>query len=231
MPLREFTVPYKTYVKQSLVESLKVVFDAHVDPLLKSTRVSIEYPNEKALYPAVIVRFFERQINNAGVGHYEILRVNNLDFKFKHYYYTGDIEFAIHALSSLDRDLISDSLVQTIGMGDLTDYTNRFFERIYNQDITEKPKAEYNFININSDTISGFGETQNPAPWQPEDVYVYQTSYRVGIAGEFYSLPPEQHAALGYVEEVDQYPYIKDLEDIPTGRPDDPAEWEPPLDE
>lgn len=228
----EKTVPYKTWVKRSLVEALREVFDDHPDVIVGRSNVTVEYPTEEARYPAIIVRFFERDINNAGVGHEEIITLDGNDYRFKHYLYTGDIEFAIHALSSLDRDLISDALVQTLTMGDLTAYTQRFFERIYNAEFDMYPKAEYNYINLNSDHISGFGETQTPAPWQPEDVLVYQTSYRIGIFGEFYSLPPENQDGLGYVEEVDEYPYVKDIESLPTGA-DDPAVWQPssPLDE
>lgn len=224
--LTEKTVPYKTYIKRSIVEALREVFDGHVDELIGKTRVTIEYPTEKASYPSIIVRFFERDIHNAGVGHDEILTVNGADFRFKHYLYTGDIEFAIHALSSYDRDLLSDSLIQTLGMGDLTAYTNRFFERIYEADLATYPKAEYNYINLNTDRISGFGETQTPAPWQPEDVLVYQTSYRIGVFGEFYSLPPVTGDGLGYVEHVDQYPYLTDIDPVPEGA-DDPAIWLP----
>jgi hypothetical protein len=229
MPLSEKTIPYKTFIKQSLVEALHKVFDDHVDDLLKKTKVTIEYPTSEAAYPAIIIRFFERDIKNAGVGHSEILSIDNVHWKFKHYLYSGDIEFSIHALSSLDRDLIADSLIQTLGMGDLTSYTEPFFKRIYNSNATH-PKALFNFINLNTDTISGFGETQNKAPWDPEDVYVYQTNYRCGIYGEFYSLPPAPGQEVGFVEEVDQYPYLQDLEDVPNPHPEDPAEWQPPFD-
>lgn len=225
MPQIEKTVPYKTYIKTAIVEALRGVFDAHVDEGLRSTKVTIEYPNDKARYPAIIVRFFEREISNAGVGHTEILTIDGNDFRFKHYFYSGDVEFAIHALSSYDRDLISDTLVQTIAMGDLLGYTKNFLNRINASDFTETPKAEYNYININTDRIQGFGETQTPAPWLPEDVLVYQTSYRCEVKGEFYSLPPTPGEAVGYVEEVDSYPYVEDLEPVPDGA-DDPAEWQ-----
>ena len=228
MPLNEQTVPYKTYVKRSLVEALRQVFVGHVDDLLKHTKVTIEYPTSEANYPAVIVRFFERDIKNAGIGHTEVLPVEGVNWKFQHYLYSGDIEFAVHALSSLDRDLIADTLIQTLGMGTLTEYTRNFFDRIYDANAT-RPEALYNFINLNTDTISGFGETQNLAPWDPEDTYVYQTNYRCGISGEFYSLPPALGEEVGLVEEVNQYPYVGGLEGIPTGA-DDPSEWQPPLD-
>ncbi len=228
MALLERTIPYKTYIKQTLVEGIRGVFNNHPDNLLKGVNATIEFPNEQASYPAVIVRFFEREIHNAGVGHYEVLTIDGADYKFMHYLYTGDIEFAIHALSSYDRDLVADSLVQTLTMGSLAPYTRRFGERIYPEPVEEYPKSEYNYIALNTDRITGFGETQTPAPWQPEDVFVYQTSYRCGVSGEFYSLPPETSDALGYVEQVNVFPWILDIETRPDGT-DDPAEWQPDL--
>jgi hypothetical protein len=228
MPLTEKTVPYKTWIKRSVVEALRQVFNDHVDELLRETKTTIEYPNEEAKYPAVVVRFYERQIKNAGIAHEEFIQLEEggASFKFKHYFYEGDLELVIHALSSVDRDLISDSIVQTIGMGELEEYTRRFFDRIYT-DVTQFPEANWNHLNINSDILSGFGETQKPAPWLPEDTLVYQSSYRIGIGGGFYSLPPELGGGLDYIEEVDTYPYIVGLEPKPTGA-DDPATWIPP---
>lgn len=225
MALSEKTVPYKTWVKQSVVEALRRTFNAHPDKLLQETNVTIEYPNEEAKYPAIVVRFFERDISNAGISHYEVLEINGSPYKFQHYFYTGDLEFAIHALTSVDRDLLADSLVQTLGMGDLSEWTANFFNRIYVDEFTQFPKGEYNHINVNSDKLQGFGETQNIAPWNPEDVMVYQASYRVGISGGFYSLPPAESASLGYVEEVDTFPYIGGVETVPTGRTDDSSQW------
>src|SRR3954466_1293644 len=136
----EKTISYKTYVKRALVEALRDVFAHHVDEALKETRVNIDYPRSEADYPTVIVLFFERQISNAGLAHVERLALNNPDgtpagnFKFQHYLYKGDLEFAVSGLSSLDRDLIADTLVQTLVFGHLAEYTNRFFRRIYTTD-------------------------------------------------------------------------------------------------
>ena len=41
-----------------MVESMREVFAGHPDKLLAKTKVSIEYPQDKNLYPSVIVRFF-----------------------------------------------------------------------------------------------------------------------------------------------------------------------------
>jgi hypothetical protein len=183
----------------------------------------------------VLIRFFERDITNAGVGHEEYVDLSLLDldgvsgvFKFKHYFYHADIEFAIMALSSLDRDLVADSVVQTIAMGTLEDYTNRFFNRIYPRESENQyPDSIWHYVNINSDQIQGFGEGQNVPVWGSEDDLVYQTSYRVRAFGEFYSVPPE--TPINIIEAVTQYPYIAGLEDVPTGDPDDGGQWVPPV--
>lgn len=223
--LPERTIHYKTFVKQSVVEALRAVFENHVDEMLRQTKVTIEFPKTLAAYPAVVVRFFERNISNAGVGHIERLPDKSDPpqyYRYKHYFWSGDIELAVYALSSLDRDLITDTLVQTIAMGELEAYTNRFFLRVYADDITY-PDAETNFININSDVIQGFGETQAQTPWSSEDDLIYQSSYRVGASGEFYSLPKGPH---GFVDEVTVYPYAKDIEEVPEGDENDPAAWD-----
>jgi hypothetical protein len=230
--LPQRTIKYKTYIKTALVEALRDVFGHHRDSYLSKTHVTIDYPRTEADYPALIVRFFERDIKNAGVGHEEMLTLTDADgvegrFRFKHSFYTGDLEFSVYALSSLDRDLIGDSLVQTIMMGNLEEYTNRFFGRIYT-DSDAYPDSTWHAININTDNVQGFGETQTQVPWASEDDLIYQTSYRVKVFGEFYSLPPD--LPLSFVQTVTQYPYIDGPEDVPTGDSQDQTEWLPPVD-
>jgi hypothetical protein len=205
------TLRYKTYVKEAIVEGLRAVFATHPDAILREkTKVNVDFSFEKTEFPAVIVRFYERSIVNAGIGHFELLEDPNNPGAFqkhKHMLYQGDIEFAIYALSSYDRDLISDAIVQIIMMADLEPYSELFYDRIYNQDPAQDAQSLLHFLNINSDQVAGFGETQQPAPWQPEDVYMYQSAYRVGIHGEFYSrVIPYQ--SFGLVEKVEMYPYM-----------------------
>jgi hypothetical protein len=222
----ERTIRYKTYIKRALVEALRPVLANHPDNDLRDTKVTIDFPMDKASYPSIIVRFFEREVKNIGVGHVEFIVQDgdSVKSKFKHYLYTGDVEFAIYGLSSLDRDLIADTVVQTLTMGDLTTYTNNFINRIYFPNATAHPDSVWNYVNLNTDRIQGFGETQVPAPWQPEDVLLYQTSYRIGIFGEFYSLPPDI-PDVQEITSVNFYPYMGGLEPVPEGTVDD-APWE-----
>jgi hypothetical protein len=205
--LPEKTIRYKTYIKTALVESLRPVFNQHVDQKLQDTKVTIDFPKERQSFPSVVVRFYEKEIFNAGVGHKEqVVNEDGQILNFKHYFYKGDIELGIYTLSALDRDLVADTLVQTIAMGDLSSYTNQFFNRIYPPNSDEFPDSIGHFININSDKITGFGETQTSVPWDSEDDLVYNISYRVEVFGEFYSLPPD--LPYSYVTDVKLYPSI-----------------------
>lgn len=222
--LPQKTIKYKTYIKTALVEGLSPVFNDHVDQKLQNTKVTIDYPKERQSFPSVVVRLYENEIFNAGVGHEEIISDADKNvWKFKHYMYKGNIEFVIYALSALDRDLISDTLVQTIAMGELANYTNNFFNRIYPPNSAEIPDSAGHFININSDKITGLNETATAVPWNSEDDLMYSISYRTDVWGEFYSLPPDM--PYEYVSDVFTYPYVAGLDPKPTGLVDDESTW------
>lgn len=320
----EQTIRYKTYAKRTLVEALNQVFSRHPDELLQRTRASIEYPKTEVDFPSVVIRFFERDIVNAGVGHQETIFISlesdsievsatvlglgavqlnwpsipgatgyklyrgtasdkenqsfvlsdpsfldrgqlgateavpteitadlpspqpsavvlpsgglgagtyfyrvtatlpSLAAKFKHYFYHADIELAVYALSAYDRDLVADTLVQMIAMGPLETYTNTFFERVYPPNDLF-PDSQLHFINVNSDQIQGFGESQMQAPWGAEDDLLYLTSYRVGVFGELYSLPPT--LTYGMVSKVFLFPYIEGTDPGPPGPLGPDVQW------
>lgn len=249
--LPELSVKYKTYLKASVQQGLEAVFAAHPDPLIRTrtetfegrvvtrgTKVTVEWPKTRDRYPAILVRFYERNVQRMGVGHEEWIQVKTADHapvKMFHNIYDGDLEFAIYGLSNYDRDVMSDGLVQAVTMGSLEGWTNHFMTQLYGQsydyathadaDISTVPDAHWNFVNINHDTISGFGETQAPVPWQSEDDQLYISQYRVAVMGEFYSVPPVD-LSNEYVAKVPVYPYIKDIDPVPPGKPGDPAQWQ-----
>lgn len=204
------TIRYATYLKEAICEALASVFASHADPFFRNTKVTIETPFTEAAYPAIVVRFYERNIRNAGISHYEwFADPNAIDrlIPYRHILYTGDIEFAIFALSSYERDLLGDSVMQILTMGDIEVYTNQFLQRIYTADPAIEPASVDHMINVNTDSIDGMGESQAPAPWQPEDVLVYQKAYRLGVFGEVYSRTPSLEN-YGLVEKVDTFPYM-----------------------
>lgn len=232
MALYQSTIRYRTYIKETMVEAMRLVFANHNDQFLRNTKVTVDLPMDRASFPSVIVRFYERRIWNAGIGHYEWVRITpdgtqpELFQRFKHFLYTGDVEFAILGLSSKDRDFMADAIVNIIGMSDTESYMNAFYDRIYNADTSTEPGAKSHFINLKSDDFQGFGDQEELAPWMPEDVLVYRTSYRVPIFGEFYSRELTTGGTnYGKVTKVDVYPYMPPEETLPDPHPEDPAPW------
>src|ERR1019366_3077268 len=75
IPIRPMaTLSYKTFLKRIVVQSLRDGFANHPDPTVAATTVSLDYPmNLEKWVGIVIVKFYERDIMNSGVGHVEYL--------------------------------------------------------------------------------------------------------------------------------------------------------------
>jgi hypothetical protein len=247
----EYTVKYKTHLKSAVQVGLSRVFKAHPDHQLRTSadgrtgpKITLENPHTQADYPTVVIRYYGRRVERMGVGHEELIFVHDDDevpVKMFHNIYEGDVELAVSALSSYDRDLMADTLVQTITMGSLEAWTNNLFDVIYPgyvYPLTDAaadgypadgyPDSHWHYVTINTDRIQEFGETQVPTPWKSED-QVYNVSLRFGVLGEFYSVPPSGTVEGNeFIEQVTVYPWIKDLEDVPEGDPAITTEWQPP---
>lgn len=231
MPTYQNTVRYRTYIKETIVEALRAVFSEHPDPLLRGTKVSVELPTDRASYPAVIVRYFNRSINNAGIAHHEWMLATpegyepKLYQKFRHFMYKGDIELKVLAMSSKDRDFLADAIVQTVGMAESETYTKAFLERVYDADPEIEIQSKYHFINLATDQFSELGDQEGPAPWMEEDLLVYSATFRIPIFGEFYSRLLTDQTSYGVVEKVEVYPWIEDIEPEPNPDPDETNPW------
>lgn len=232
--IRQHTIRYKTLLKQSVVEALEAVFKDHPDKLLKDTKVRLQSSFKEVDYPTVVLNYHEQDVSDAGVGHYEKAQdaASGLWYRRRRKHYHGTLEFTISALSTLDRDIISDAMVEAMMMPDIHAYTDFFLSRIYRQEEFERLKnmpagslgtAHYfHFINLGNQRLTGSGESAVPNPWGAEDVLLYQTSYSMPVFGEVLSLPPT--ILYNLLEEVRSYPYVGGIEPVPTGTVD-PALW------
>lgn len=234
------TIKYKTYLKEVIVDGIYTAWRNHPDNLIQSMvfpennvdrHISVEFPTTRASYPAIMVGFSERDIGTAGVGHVEWLKIPAPDDQpekfhaYQHLIYHGSLNLTVYALSSYDRDIVSDALVQTLKFWRTTEDGFAFLDRLYYTEVEEDPYVQEHYINLNLDEVQPSGETQTIAPWMPEDVLVYQSSYSIPTMGEIYSPVPEENE-YGLVEHVDIYPYMPaDGEERPDPNPDDPAHW------
>jgi hypothetical protein len=222
------TLQYVTFIKRGLVEALQDAFNNHPEKVVANAKVALDFTHTRFTLPAVIIRFVERQLPNAGVGHVEYLPaptdpnpLNPTTFiRYYHRMYRGDVLFEVYGMSSPDRDLVRDALVEVLAMTDVTTGGSAFVNRLY-YFLDRVPYDEWNFPVLNLDLISGSGdENAVIAPWAPEDQLVYRSTYSVPIFGEFYSQTPVAPTPAGLVEEIDVYPYVASTDPTPDTNPD-----------
>jgi hypothetical protein len=200
------SIPYPSFLYATLIDGLRRSYVQHPDPAIKKTQVIYEYTTNKVTYPLMIVRYYGRNIRNTGVGNKDSLLINGELQAFEHYYYEGDIEFEIQTMDPLSRDRLVGSLVTLITSGSLGNWMGEFFDRVYGDLADIYPYRNYNFININSDELTPFGNVTVPAPWNAENELLFKSTHRTNILGEFTSLPnlwPLTNA----IEKILLYPY------------------------
>ena len=218
-------VGYKTTINRTVVTALRSAFtDAYPEQDFQNLNVAVDYPLTEIEYPAIICRYQEYTIPNAGVGHREYFPdpYGNLR-EWNHRRYEGSMEFSIYALSTLDRDVLSDALIEIISFGTLNDLLNNFFITVYGAiGVNVGTLGLLHQISLNTDRITAMGESNSIAPWEPEDVLVYTNGYMVQCNGGFYNTP-QTNAPLGLIQNVIMEPYIEG-DDPPTD--DDPSnQW------
>ncbi len=231
MPFAQSTVSYRTYLKEAIIEGLRSAFATHPDEYFRGIPVRLSYSRERADYPIIIVRYYERYLRSAGVGHTEWIKISPEGLpdryqRFKHFFYGGDLDFEIVTLSAKDRDWLGDALVNIIGMSDTEAYMQGFLDRIYKPDGTGEPGSLRHFVNLKNEDFGGYGDQEGEAPWEPEqgDMYIYRTNYRVGVFGEFYSRQIE-NVDYGVVQAVETYPWMDGIEPRPNPNPEVPTPW------
>lgn len=193
----EPTVQYRRLIKRTLVAALKTVFtEDYPEQQLRNINVSTAFPLKRENFPAIIVNYNESAVMNAGVGHIELIQDENfLTIPAKHFRFEGSIEFVTTALTPLDLDTISDSVVELLAFGRLDSLLNKFFDRIY-RDVPDSAQ-----ISFHSDYLNPLSETQMATMWGSEDGIVYQGGYSIAVSGGFYSMLRERDVA-GYIEDI-----------------------------
>lgn len=164
-------------VKRVIVSALKTTFDINYpDPQFRNMYVSMEYPLLERHYPGLWVKFSFNKLQSAGIGSFFVDKSNN---KYKMWYFEGRATLQVFAMTSLERDKISDSLIYMFAFGDLN-ASNQRFKQAINQN-------SYVYMTINSDELIPGGQEENiGAPWQP-DAIVYNDSYSFNLVGQFAS--------------------------------------------
>jgi len=198
---------YKTLVKRTIVRALRSVFtDRFDEEQFKNLHIVPEFPMTKQQYPAIMVRYNGSSISNAGVGHEELFYDDDNNLRtWYHRRFEGNLEFVCLGMTTLDRDVLTDAVMEILSFGYLDDLRSEFFDEVYGH-INDPSKVitRLNQITLNTDIITPGGDSAGPAPWEPEDTLIYQDSISIQITGGFYNgLPMIPDGIVGNVK-IDQ---------------------------
>ena len=199
---------YPVGIKREIVTALRPLFgnDFPIEALQNRVYVGFEYPDRDIQYPAIFVTYTEGVIENMGVGHYDYFKdeTNTMQI-YRHFKFTGQVNFNIMTLNPQDRDQLSAAIVQILAMGQVQPEFVRFHDEIDDSD--------YITISLMTDQITPGGTQEGTVPWGDDEQTVFIATYSVKLFGEFYS--NLSTGDLIEISEIDLYPY----------RTGEPAPW------
>lgn len=175
-------------VKRTLVVSLRrALTDSGLS--LNDTRlhVDMEYPYEEASYPAAWIQFSFTELMDSGLGHSQTIHnENDNEVEVRQWRYKGQVTITFMALSSLDRDRISDKFISVYAFSDVDD--GSYLRQTQNpsaQFLRELAESPYVSMTLQSGTLRPRGQsTSIGVPWDAGQL-VYEDAYVFGLEGEF----------------------------------------------
>ena len=235
-PLRkQRVVRFTRMVQDTIVDALQKVFtDQFREKMLRELHVVTEYPLDRQEFPSIIVDFEDDENRAAGVGHQEVFYdPNGILRVWDHRRFTGRINFRVYALSTEDRDIIYDALVETLSFGHLPTYSlqaNLFARHTGTPDDPFDRFRALSQLFLNTDRMRSGGKGASPAPWDAEDDLVYNKTLVVECIGGFYNMIPEKTVpGTELITAVHYYPHMREVLSLPLYEEDGPY-WDSPGD-
>lgn len=169
-------INYKIQIKRVLVDALREYCTESISNTMNEVFVTIEYPQVAERYPTIIVGFQERKLASP-IGHYEL----DQNLAQGRWIFEGDVTLEILALTSLERDYISDHIVNLAAFGKLNGIT---FEKNVVSNSTVDIQMNLGYLQP-----TGGETTMSGVSWGLTDGRIYQCGYSFPIIGSFKSRP------------------------------------------
>lgn len=187
-------INYKMEVKRSVVTAFQAVFNNQQtyfpgyksSELLTNSHITIEYPQRPEQYPSLIIGFKESSLKSAGLGHIDYYSEDMIAQKW---FFEGIITLEIFALTSMDRDFISDSVVNMLSFG-------RVMNVPFRKLIESEARVDLQLSIGSLDPVAE--QTMSGVSWGLTDQRIYTVGYNFGCIGTFDSGPITQQ----YVEGI-----------------------------
>lgn len=162
-----------TPVKKLMIQALKETFDnLYPNDKLMSMNISMEYPYKTEHYPGIWVRFSISTLQASGIDP----TIHTDDEIYAAWQFEGTVSFTIIALSSKERDLISDGVIEAYAFAALMPTASPFYATINSSDLVN--------ITLQSGVLSSAGQTETiGTPWD-DDKIAYEDRYSFQLVGQ-----------------------------------------------
>src|SRR5689334_19734016 len=149
-----------TPAKKLIIRALRATFTSmypNTKLAAMSDNIDIEYPYLEEKYPGIWVKFTPTKIQASGLDPTQ--RTN--DEIFLVWYFEGTFNLMILALSSKERDIISDGLIEAYAFASIMPSASPFYGTIQSSDLIN--------MTLQSDVLTPGGQTESVGvPWDDD---------------------------------------------------------------
>lgn len=162
-----------TPTKKLIIQALRATFTSmYPNDKLSSMNIDMEYPYREEHYPGIWVRFSPSKIQSSGLDPTQ----RTAEEIFSVWYFEGTVSFTIIALSSKERDLISDGIIEAYAFASQMPTASPFYTTINSSDLIN--------MTLQTDIISSGGQTETiGTPWD-DDKIAYEDRYSFEVIGQ-----------------------------------------------
>lgn len=177
-------------VKRSVITGLREAFTGSgTDTVPGKFYIDIEYPIDRQSLPGIWVQFSIDSLQSAGLNMGAVTKDTNGNWgEIRTRIFTGKITLTCAALSSKDRDRLSDTIIAQLSYARPPDLVIRDTNRDAQQFralITAINNNPYVSMTLNTDQVLSGGQTvTNNVPWASNEL-LYEDNYSIGCQGQF----------------------------------------------
>jgi hypothetical protein len=165
-----------TPTKKLIIRALRATFTSmYPDTKLASMNIDLEYPYLEEHYPGIWVKFSPHKVQASGIDPTQ--RTDSEIFGVWHF--EGTVSIMILALTSKERDLISDGFIEAYAFGAQMPSASPLYSTLVSSDLIN--------MTPQSDLLTAGGQTESVGvPWD-DDRLAYEDRYSFEVIGQFRS--------------------------------------------
>jgi hypothetical protein len=151
--------------------------------------IDIEYPTEPTSYPGIWVQFSIANLSRAGLSMETWTKDDDGNWgSIQEWSFNGNITLTVAALTSKDRDRLSDTVIAQLAFArppDLIIYNPKTNANQMKGLITALDQNPYVSMTVNTDVIQSGGETvTGGTPWA-QNILLYENNFSLTCHGQF----------------------------------------------